>query len=124
MKNVIRLTMVFIAITLAMCFAASTAIAADPMGKDPNVKVLLENDEVRVFEAVRSPGTKVPMHEHPKMVVYFFSSYKAKQIFPDGKEKEKDYKAGKVGWLPNGLKHGLEILGTTDQHVLVIELKE
>jgi len=124
MKNVSRLIMVLIVVTMTMCFAASAAIAADPMGKDPNVKVLIDNDEVRVFEAIRPPGTILPMHEHPPFVVYFMTSYKAKQILPNGKEVEKDYKAGKASWKSKGLKHGVEILGTVDQHVLIIELKK
>ena len=124
MKNVTRLMVVLIAVALTMCFTASTAIAADPMGKDPNVKVLIDNDEVRVFEAIRPPGTKVPMHEHPPFAVYFMSSYKAKQILPNGKEVVKDYTAGKASHRPKGLKHGVEILGTVDQHVLMVELKK
>lgn len=124
MKKFACSIMVLIGVTLAMCFAASTAIAADSMGKDPNVKVLLENDEVRVFEAIRPPGTKVPMHEHPPFVVIFMSSYKAKQILPNGKEVVKDYTAGKASHRPKGLKHGIEILGTVDQHVLMVELKK
>ena len=124
MMKVTRLIMVLFAVTLVMCFAASTAIAADSMGKDPNVKVLLENDEVRVFEAIRPPGTKVPMHEHPPFVVYFMSSYKAKQILPNGKEVVKDYEAGTASHRPKGLKHGIEILGTVDQHVIMVEMKK
>jgi len=124
MKNMIYLMLAIVAVTFLLGSSVNKAIAEDMLGKDPNVKILLENDDIRVFEAIRQPGTKVPMHEHPRMVVYFFSSYKGKQILPDGKEKEKDYKAGKVAWLPKGLKHSIEILGTTDQHVLVIELKK
>ena len=124
MKNVTRLIMVLIAVALTMCFVASSSIAADPMGEDPNVKVLIDNDDVRVFEAIRPPGTKLPMHEHPPFVVYFMSSYKAKQILPNGKEVVKDYKAGTASHRPKGLKHGIEILGTVDQHVLLIELKK
>ena len=124
MKKFSLRMMALIAVILAMCFAISTAIAADSMGNDPNVKILLENDEVRVFEAIRPPGTKVPMHEHPPFVVIFMSSYKAKQILPNGKEVVKDYTAGKASHRPKGLKHGIEILGTVDQHVLMVELKK
>ena len=124
MKIVDRMIMVLFAVTMAMCFIASTSIAADSMGNDPNVKVLLENDEVRVFEAIRPPGTKVPMHEHPSFVVIFMSSYKAKQILPNGKEVEKDYTAGKASHRPKGLKHAIEILGTVDQHVIMVEMKK
>ena len=124
MQKHIYIVMAAVIVTFLLGLSAGNLIAADKMAEDPNVKVLLENDQVRVFEAKRSPGTKVPMHEHPKMVVYFLSSYKAKQILPNGKENVKDYKAGKVGWLPNGLKHSIEILGTVDQHVVVVEMKE
>ena len=124
MKIFIRMAMVLAVVALSMCFVAGMAIAADSMGDDPNVKVLLENDQVRVFEAIRPPGTKVPMHEHPPFVVYFMSSYKAKQILPNGKEVVKDYNAGTASHRPKGLKHGIEILGTVDQHVLLIEFKK
>ena len=124
MKIVIRLIMVLITVTMAMCFIASTSMAADAMGEDPNVKVLIDNDEVRVIEAIRPPGTKVPMHEHPPFAVYFMSSYKAKQILPNGKEVVKDYKAGTASHRPKGLKHGVEILGTVDQHVIMVEMKK
>jgi quercetin dioxygenase-like cupin family protein len=124
MKTFFYTVISVIVVTLTWGFPGNTVIAADQLQADPNVKVLLENDEVRIFEATRSPGTKVPMHEHPTMAVYFFSSYKANQTLPNGKIMEKDYKAGKAAWLPDGLKHAIEIVGTADQHVLVIELKK
>ena len=124
MKNTTYLMIGAVIVVLAICLSGVETMAADPLKADPNVKVLVENDQVRIFEATRSPGTKVPMHEHPTMAVYFFSAYKAKQTLPDGKIMEKDYKAGKAAWLPNGLKHAIEIVGTDDQHVLVIELKQ
>lgn len=64
------------------------------------------------------------MHEHPPFVAYFMSSYKAKQILPSGKEVVKDYKAGAATWKPKGLKHGLEVMGTVDQHVIMVEMKK
>ena len=88
-------------------------------------KVLLDNDQVLVLEVRRSPGTKVPMHTHPPgLLGYYFSAAKVKATLPNGKIKTVDLPAGKVFWYPNGLEHAIEIMGTTDQHVLVIQLKK
>lgn len=108
-----------------MGFAAQTATAAEGMSlTEGNVKVLLENDRVKVVEATRRPGTKVPMHTHPPYLAYFFGPWKGRLTSPDGKVTEKEFPAGKLLWFPNGVTHALEVIGTTDQHVLVIELKK
>lgn len=93
------------------------------MPVDPNVKVLLENDDVRVAEAVRPPGTIVPMHTHPAYVAYFFDAWKGKITNVKGEVKEKEFDPGDVLYSP-GVTHALEVVGTTDQHVLVIEWKK
>jgi hypothetical protein len=64
------------------------------------------------------------MHTHPPgLLGYYFSAAKVKATLPDGKTKIVDLPAGKVIWYPDGLQHAIEIMGTTDQHVLVIQLK-
>jgi quercetin dioxygenase-like cupin family protein len=99
------------------------AVAAEKMPEDPNVKVLLENNDVRVCEAVRPPGTIVPMHTHPAYVAYFFDAWKGKITNAKGDVKEKEFGPGDVLYSP-GVTHSLEVIGTTDQHVLVIEWKK
>jgi quercetin dioxygenase-like cupin family protein len=125
MKKPACIIMVVLLAALALGFASNTAIAGDVMPtSEGNVKVLLENEQVRVVEATRHPGTKVPMHTHPTLIAYYFSPAKVKLTSPDGKSKVKDIPAGKVVWFPNGVTHALEVMGTTDQHVLVIEIKK
>ena len=79
---------------------------------------------MRVVEATRHPGTIVPMHTHPTYLAYFFSPCKLKLTSSDGKSKIKDIPAGKLMWIPNGRTHSVEVMGTTDQHVLVVEIKK
>ena len=88
-----------------------------------NVKVIVDNDRVRVLEVLDKPGEKEPMHSHPAYVAVFLSATRVKVTTPDGKTVEKDRKAGEVSWS-EATTHALENIGTADQHVIVIELKK
>ena len=56
-----------------LVLAAATASAQDPVKVAPNqVKVVLENDYVRVLSWTENPGDKTPMHEHPALVSVSF----------------------------------------------------
>ncbi len=125
MKN---LTYLIIGIALlaimTLGIAAKMALAADIMPTTGNVTELLNNDRVRVVKAVRPPGTIVPMHTHPPYLAYFFDAWKGRLTSPKGKVVEKEFPAGKLLWAPKGKTHALEVIGTTDQRVLVIELKK
>lgn len=109
-------------ITMALSFAA--VVMAKDAAPTQSIEVLLDNDQVRVLEVRRSPGSKVPMHTHPPgLLAYYFSAAKVKATLPDGKTKTVDLPAGKLFWYPNELTHAIEIMGKNDQHVLVIQLK-
>jgi len=124
MKKLTRIIMSVLFATSALGFAASSAVAQDIMAVAPqDVKVLLENDRVRVLEVRHKPGDKEPMHSHPAYVAYFLDATRMKITSPDGKTVEKDRKAGDVLWS-EPVTHAVENVGTTEQHVLVIELKK
>jgi len=125
MKKITSYMIPALLVTLTLGFVAQMAVAADPMpAATENVQVLLDNDRVRVVEAIRPPGTIVPMHTHPPYLAYFFDAWKGRITSADGKITEKEIPAGKLLWEPEGKTHALEVIGTTDQHVLVIELKK
>ena len=125
MRNSSYFIMSILAVTLILGFTVNKAMARDIMPTSSDVKVLLDNDEVKVSEATRSPGTIVPMHTHPpKFMAYYIDAAKVKLTSPAGKETVKDIPAGKLLWFPDGTSHALEVLGTADQHVLVIERKK
>jgi len=123
MKNLLYFAVSLLALTVVFTFSMNTAMAADMMPGSSDVKVLLDNDEVKVSEATRSPGTIVPMHTHPKFFAFYIDAAKVKLTAPNGKESVKDIPAGKFLWFPEGTSHALEVLGTANQHVLVVEWK-
>ena len=124
MKNLFYLVGSVLLVTLVLGFTANKTMAEDMMPGSAEVKVLLDNDQVRVSEARRPPGTVVPMHTHPTLVAYYFSAAKVKGTLPNGKSKVNDIPAGKIVWFPDGMTHSIEIMGDKDQHVLVIEWKK
>jgi beta-alanine degradation protein BauB len=88
----------------------------------PGMKVLLENERVRVqFHDVRV-GEKTPLHSHPSYVAYVFSPYKARFVLADGSVKTAERKAGDV-FFSGPVTHTVENIGSTPIHNLIVELK-
>ena len=109
---------------LALGLAAKTAMAEDLAKVMPDdVKVLIDNDRVRVLDVLHKPGVKEPMHSHPAYVSVNLSDTKVKVTTPDGKTVEKVRKAGEVSWS-EATTHALETVGTAGSHTIVIELKK
>jgi beta-alanine degradation protein BauB len=124
MKKSVYITLGVLGVSLALAFGARTVMAQDLAKISPqDVKVLMENDRVRVLEVRHQPGVKEPMHSHPAYVSYYLDATRVKVTLPDGKTVEKDRKAGEVQYS-EPVTHALENIGTTEQHVLVIELKK
>jgi quercetin dioxygenase-like cupin family protein len=89
----------------------------------PEMKVLLENERVRVqFHDVKV-GEKTPMHSHPSYVAYVFGPYKARFVLADGSVKTAERKAGDV-FFSGPVTHTVENLGDTPIHNLIVELKD
>ncbi len=110
---------------IALAFAARTAQAQDMVKVAPqNVKVLLENDRVRVLEVVAKPGEKIGMHSHPGHILYLMSGGgKMMTTFPDGKTVTTEGKTGEARWL-EPVTHANENAGDTEIRAVVVELKE
>ena len=123
MKSLSYFVVCMLAVTLVLGFTANRASAGDMMPGSSDVKVLLDNDEVKVSDATRSPGTIVPMHTHPKFFAYYIDATTVKLTAPDGKESVKNIPAGKFFSFPDGLTHKLEVIGPANQHVMVVEFK-
>jgi hypothetical protein len=125
MKNAIRFGISVLFVTLASGFVTKMAMAQDPAQvAQQNYKVLFENDRVRVLEYRSKPGDKAVMHVHPDYFVYNLSAYKIKFTAPDGKTVEPpEAKVGAVTWR-GAETHATENVGTTDAHVLIVELKK
>ena len=110
-------------LTALLCLAISTALAQDSARVAPkNVKVEIDNPEVRVLRVHYDPHDKIAMHEHPDVVIVYLTDAHAKQTFPDGKTKEGQAKAGDVIFRPS-VKHAAENLSDKPIDLIEIELK-
>lgn len=94
----------------------------DPVVTNPdNYKVLFENDQVRVLEYTDKPGNLTTPHEHPDSLMYTLSSFRRRLISDKG-QTEVEIAAGTTAWL-SAQKHSGENIGSTDTHVIFVELK-
>ena len=110
-------------LTVLLCLVVATALAQDSAKIAPkNVKVEIDNPEVRVLRVHYDPHDKIPMHEHPDVVIVYLTDAHAKQTFPDGKTKEGQAKAGDVIFRPS-VKHAAESLSDKPIELIEIELK-
>ncbi len=110
-------------VAAVVCLAVATGKAQDPVKVDPNNwKVEFENDQVRVLRVHIDPHGKLGMHEHPANVLISLTDSHVKDIFPDGKTSERQFKAGQATWRA-AVKHANENLGDTPVESILVELK-
>jgi pimeloyl-ACP methyl ester carboxylesterase len=113
----------FLLLELLFC-SLSAAWAQDPVKVAPqNYKVLLENDHVRVLEALLKPGDRTPQHSHPARVVYTLSDHSAIFRSPEGRVTHSTSKAGDTVWR-DPVIHSEENDGKTDSHAILVEFKQ
>src|SRR4051812_27552517 len=61
-----------------------------------HLKVLAENDKVRVLKYTPKKGDKTPVHSHPSTVVYVIKGGRARYTMPDGSVRESELKSGET----------------------------
>src|ERR1035441_7941086 len=82
---------------MAVALAAVAAFAQDVVQLAPDqVKVVFENDHVRVLHFNEPGHSKLPMHSHPAYVTVGFTTDHSKYMFPDGKTSDERTKADDV----------------------------
>ena len=89
----------------------------------PDMKVLLENEHVRVQFHDVAAGETTAMHSHPAYVAYVFNPYRARFVLADGSTKTAERRTGDV-FYSGPVTHTVENLGTTPIHNLIIEIKD
>lgn len=111
-----------LALTMMLAFTSSSS-SQDRAKVIPEMKVLLQNERVRVqFHDVKV-GETTPMHSHPAYVAYVFNAYTGKNILADGTETLLSRKPGDV-FYSGPVTHRIVNTGNTPIHNLIIELKE
>jgi beta-alanine degradation protein BauB len=86
-----------------------------------HLKVLAEDDKVRVLEYSPKKGDKTPMHSHPSAVVYVLKGGRVKYTLPDGTSTISELKPG-VALLRPPVTHSDEALDDVD--AILVELKK
>lgn len=94
----------------------------DPTCTDPDkYRTVFENEAVRVLDYHDGPGAMTAPHRHPDSVMYTLSDFR-RRLHVDGVTRDVEMRSGHALWLPAQVHRG-ENTGTTDTHVLFVELK-
>lgn len=95
----------------------------DPVATNPDLyRVVMENERVRVLEYRDAPGDRTTPHAHPDSVMVTLSSFR-RRLIAGGREADIELTAGVVRWL-DAQEHVGENIGSTDTHVIFVELRE
>lgn len=89
----------------------------------PDMKILLENEKVRVQFHDVAVGETTAEHSHPAYVAYVFGDYTGKALLPDGREIPLARKTGDV-FYSGPVTHRIVNTGTTPIHNLIVELRD
>jgi beta-alanine degradation protein BauB len=112
-------TLATIALTLTILTAVSAQDAMQYGVK--HLKVLAEDDKVRVLHFTPSKGDKTPMHSHPETVLYVIKGGKTRITLPDGTSNIVELQAGKALLRPP-VTHADEAMDDID--AIIVELKK
>ena len=118
------LTCVSAIIAVAALAAGELAVAQDPAVVNARtIQVELENDRVRVLEAVIKPGDKEQLHSHPAYVIHVLEGGKVRSHSTDGKTADWEFVTGETLYR-EPVTHWAENIGTTTIHLILVELKD
>lgn len=99
----------------------------DPVALDPkNNRLLLENEQVRVFRSVLAPGKSEKMHEHTGRgrVVVLLTDIQASVVTPGaGTPSPFNGKAGEVRWSAGAVTHQGTNNGSKPFDMILVEVK-
>jgi hypothetical protein len=119
--------------TLILCATVLTTISSIALAQnapptyqgDPSVyKVIFEDGNFRITEALRKIGVHDKSHSHPvPSVVYNLTDCKTKLYDADGKTRETERKAGTADAVPVIASHSAENVGAADCKQIFFEKK-
>ena len=128
MKRLIRLFVSMLVPALILAFATATPAmkhedkAMAEKGK-ATIKVLLENDKVKVYEALIPAGGEAPNIARPYRIGRALTDGTIQRIFADGKKETVQWKAGQVKELGPHTQYIPRNIGKTDFRIYVVEPK-
>ena len=107
--------------TILFIGALAGAWAQDVMQQHlPFLKVVAENERVRVLRYAPSPGEHTAMHSHPESVVVVLKGGRVRLTLPDGTQTVAELKAGDVS-IRGPVTHRDEAIDPVES--ILVELK-
>jgi len=109
-----------------LVLAASPLLAQDITKVAPTgVKVVFENDQVRVLDVTTQPGSTMAVHSHPAMMVVTLSPGTTRFTSSTGQVDTvgADGKRGAGAYRP-AESHSSQNVGKTNSHAILIEFKQ
>jgi len=123
MKRTMSLTVTLVSAGLLLLVGVRAVRAQDPVVVNSKlVHVTLENEHVRVLEALIQPGDKEQLHSHPAAVIYILAGGKVRNHGADGKTTETELVTGATLYR-DPVTHWAENIGSTPIHLILVELK-
>lgn len=99
-------------LTIAACLTAA----------DDRIKV--DNEYVRVIDAVQAPHVKGVLHRHEaNRVMVYLDAVDLVVTHEDGRVEKQHWNAGQVAWAPAGGMHTSENVGALPGRVIEVEIK-
>jgi hypothetical protein len=102
----------------AICFLLPLCLAAQ-------TTVSIDNDRVRILTAVDRPHQPTALHKHDfnRVMIYLDDGLQDISV-PGAAVEHHQWKAGEVVWSPGGPLHVSENVGSSDLHIVEIEIKK
>lgn len=120
--NQFKKSFLVLTLTLAVMIISRVTVAQDGVKMNPdNHKVLVDDDNVRVYEVTFAPGQKMGMHSHPRHVVYALTDGTI-TLTSNGKSEAVTLKAGDAVDM-DAVSHSTENSGTSEVRLVVVEIK-
>jgi len=113
-------------VVCVLLLAAVPALAQDITKVVPTgIKVVFENDQIRVLDVVTQPGSTMAVHTHPAMMVVTLTPGTTRFTSTSGKTETvgADAKRGAGTYRP-AESHASENVGKAASHVFLIEFKQ
>lgn len=115
-----RLAAVCVAVVATLAIAH--VLRAQALPYPETQKLVIDNTFVRVFDIRVPPGVTEARHSHPHGVTVALTEYDNETRQDGGQWVRSHTKAGDVKWA-EPVTHEARNVGTTEQHVIRIELK-
>jgi len=107
------------AVVAVMLIAGDGVRSQDKAVPEPTLKMLFDNDKIRVMEARFEPGAVSVLVHRPPRLLYSFSDGKLKYTGFDDKSEVRSHKVGEAEWRDQETAE-VENIGPTEVRLLVI----